>query len=122
MIYLESFLKTSNSDDQQKDDEDLSIAENEQDLSKEILEKKQKGLLKTGLSTGTCASAATKAALLSLLTKTSTKDVQITLPKGKVVAMNISWTKFKDNSVTSAVIKDGGDDPDATLELKFVLP
>jgi cobalt-precorrin-5B (C1)-methyltransferase len=114
MIYLESFLKTSNSDDQQKDDEDLSIAENEQDLSKEILEKKQKGLLKTGLSTGTCASAATKAALLSLLTKTFTKDVQITLPKGKVVAMNISWTKFKDNSVTSAVIKDGGDDPDAT--------
>ncbi len=114
MIYLESFLKTSNSDDQQKDDEDLSIAENEQDLSKEILEKKQKGLLKTGLSTGTCASAATKAALLSLLTKTLTKDVQVTLPKGKVVAMNISWTKFKDNSVTSAVIKDGGDDPDAT--------
>jgi cobalt-precorrin-5B (C1)-methyltransferase len=114
VIYLESFLKTSNSDDQQKDDEDLSIAENEQDLSKEILEKKQKGLLRTGLSTGTCASAATKAALLSLLTKTGTKDVQITLPKGKVVAMNISWTKFKDNSVTSAVIKDGGDDPDAT--------
>jgi cobalt-precorrin-5B (C1)-methyltransferase len=114
VIYLESFLKTSNSDDQQKDDEDLSIAENEQDLSKEILEKKQKGLLKTGLSTGTCASAATKAALLSLLTKTLTKDVQITLPKGKVVTMNISWTKFKDNYVTSAVIKDGGDDPDAT--------
>jgi cobalt-precorrin-5B (C1)-methyltransferase len=114
VIYLESFLKTSNSDDQQKDDEDLSIAENEQDLSKEILEKKQKGLLKTGLSTGSCASAATKAALLSLLTKTLTKDVQVTLPKGKVVAMNISWTKFKDNSVTSAVIKDGGDDPDAT--------
>jgi cobalt-precorrin-5B (C1)-methyltransferase len=114
VIYLESFLKTSNSDDQQKDDEDLSIAENEQDLSKEILEKKQKGLLKTGLSTGTCASAATKAALLSLLTKTLTKDVQIILPKGKVVTMNISWTKFKDNFVTSAVIKDGGDDPDAT--------
>jgi len=111
---LESFLKTSDSDDQQKDDEDLSIAENEQDLSKEILEKKQKGLLKTGLSTGSCASAATKAALLSLLTKTFPKDVQITLPKGKVVAMNISWTKFTDNSVTSAVIKDGGDDPDAT--------
>ena len=55
-----------------------------------------------------------KSALLSLLTKTFTKDVQVTLPKGKVVTMNISWTKFKDNSVTSAVIKDGGDDPDAT--------
>ncbi len=61
---------------------DLSIAENEQDLSKEIIEKKQKGLLRTGLTTGTCASAATKAALLSLLTNLSQEDVQITLPKG----------------------------------------
>jgi cobalt-precorrin-5B (C1)-methyltransferase len=38
----------------------------------------------------------------------------ITLPKGNVVSINIAWTHFKDNSVTCAVIKDGGDDPDAT--------
>jgi cobalt-precorrin-5B (C1)-methyltransferase len=110
---LTDLLKSSNKEDQQNDD--LSIAENEQDLSKEIMEKKQKGLLRTGLTTGTCASAATKAALLSLLTSLSQEDVQITLPKGNVVTMKIAWTRFNDDkSVTCAVIKDGGDDPDAT--------
>ncbi len=95
-------------------DDDLSIAEKEQDLPKEINEKKQKGLLKSGLTTGTSASAATKAALLALLTKTQSDGVQITLPKGKVVTLKISWTRFNDGSVTCAVIKDGGDDPDVT--------
>lgn len=112
---MADLFKISNKDDlQQNNDDDLSIAEKEQDLSKEIMEKKQKGLLKTGLTTGTSASAATKSALLSLLTNMSIQDVQITLPKGKVVTMKISWTKFKGDSVTCAVIKDGGDDPDAT--------
>jgi cobalt-precorrin-5B (C1)-methyltransferase len=109
---LADLLKIPNNNKPQQDD--LSIAEKEQDLPKEIMEKKQKGLLKTGLTTGTCASAATKAALLALLTKNSTKNVQITLPKGKVVTLIISWTKSIENSVTCAVIKDGGDDPDAT--------
>ena len=99
---------------QNDDDDDLSIAEKEQDLPKEINEKKQKGLLKSGLTTGTSASAATKAALLALLTKTQSSGVQITLPKGKVVTLRISWTRFNDDSVTCAVIKDGGDDPDVT--------
>lgn len=111
-IYLLDFFKNSNKDSSQQDD--LSIAEKEQDLPKEIMEKKQKGLLKTGLTTGTSASAATKAALLALLSKISADSVDITLPKGKVVTLNISWTKFQDNSVTCAVVKDGGDDPDAT--------
>ncbi len=82
-------LKSFNDDYLQQnddyDDNDLSIAENEQDLSKEIMEKKQKGLLRTGFTTGTCASAATKAALLALLTNKTQESVQITLPKGKVV-------------------------------------
>ena len=107
-----SFFSYSNKDTLQQSD--LSIAEKEQDLPKEIMEKKQKGLLKTGLTTGTSASAATKAALLALLSKTPTDSVEITLPKGKVVTLNVSWTQFQDNSVTCAVVKDGGDDPDAT--------
>ncbi len=107
------FFNNSNKD-KELQQYDLSIAEKEQDLPKEIMEKKQKGLLKTGLTTGTSASAASKAALLALLSKTATDSVDITLPKGKLVRLNVSWTKFQDNSVTCAVVKDGGDDPDAT--------
>jgi len=100
--------------DDNTDNDDLSIAESEQDLSKEIMEKKQKGLLKTGFTTGTCASAATKSALLSLLTNVSQSSVQVTLPKGKIITLNILWTRIEQKSVTCAVLKDGGDDPDAT--------
>ena len=108
--FNDDYLQQNNS----YDDNDLSIAENEQDLSKEIMEKKQKGLLRTGFTTGTCASAATKSALLALLTNKPQESVRITLPKGKVVDMKVAWTQFRDEFVTCAVIKDGGDDPDAT--------
>jgi len=93
---------------------DLSIAESEQDLPQEVKEKKLKGQLKTGYTTGTSATAASKSALIALLTGKSVENVQVTLPKGKIVTLKIAWTKIHENSITSAVIKDGGDDPDVT--------
>ena len=50
-------------------DKDLVLAETEaeQELPQEIVEKRKKGLLKTGYTTGTSATAATKAALFSLI-------------------------------------------------------
>jgi len=93
---------------------DLTIAEEEQDLPKEIKEKKKKGQLRTGLTTGTTASAATKAALYTLLTKKIVHEIQVTLPKGMMVKLPIKWTQVTHSSVTCAVIKDGGDDPDVT--------
>jgi cobalt-precorrin-5B (C1)-methyltransferase len=93
---------------------DLSIAEGEQDLPREVREKKKKGQLRTGLTTGTSASAATKAALYTLLTKNVVDEIQVTLPKGTIVTLPIKWTKIADSAVTCAVIKDGGDDPDVT--------
>lgn len=100
-------------------DKDLPLAEieSEQGLSKEIVEKRKKGLLRTGYTTGTSATAATKAALLTIIDpKIKISQVEVTLPKGKVVKLNIAWTLIKENnnSVTCAVIKDGGDDPDVT--------
>ena len=93
---------------------DLSIAEREQDLPKEVKEKKIKGQLRTGLTTGTSAAAATKAALQTLLTKKVNHEIQITLPKGRIVKLPIAWTTVEDSAVTCSVIKDGGDDPDVT--------
>ncbi len=102
--------------DSVKDDIDLAEIESEQELPLEILEKRRKGLLRTGYTTGTSASAATKAALLTLISSQIFNTIEVFLPKGKIATLKIAWTKInKDNqSVTSAVIKDGGDDPDVT--------
>ncbi|MDQ2685795.1 MAG: cobalt-precorrin-5B (C(1))-methyltransferase, partial [Thermoproteota archaeon] len=61
--------------------DELSIAETEQDLPKEIKDKKKRGQLRTGFTTGTSASAATKAALQSLLTNRIVNEISVTLPK-----------------------------------------
>lgn len=94
-------------------DEELSLAEREQELPAEIEEKKRKGVLRTGYTTGTTATAATKAALYALLGN-EVKEVQVSLPKGKSAKLKVAWTRAKNGAVTSAAIKDGGDDPDVT--------
>ena len=113
MIGLKEF---SSSDNNKNINEDLDLVEREQELPKEIQEKRRKGLLRTGYTTGTCASAATKAALNTLIDDSIVDNVLVTLPKGKIVSIKIAWTKKNTNLgvVTSAVIKDGGDDPDVT--------
>jgi cobalt-precorrin-5B (C1)-methyltransferase len=100
-------------DDSQKD---LELAEKEQQLPPDVEEKKRKGLLKTGFTTGTSATAATKAALLALLYYRTADDVYVSLPKGGNIKIRISWTKAEKHwrSVTAAVVKDAGDDPDVT--------
>jgi cobalt-precorrin-5B (C1)-methyltransferase len=103
--------------DKDKEEEDLEeLAEQEQKLPPEIEEKKRKGTLRTGYTTGTTATAATKGALYALITGKPVEEVTVSLPKGGTATLRIVWTKSEDNrgKVTSAVIKDGGDDPDAT--------
>jgi cobalt-precorrin-5B (C1)-methyltransferase len=102
----------------EEDDNDLKLAEMEAEgeLPLEIIEKRKKGLLRTGFTTGTSATAATKAALLALITPQIYNTIEIALPKGKIVKLPIAWTRYSPNtqSVTCAVIKDAGDDPDVT--------
>ena len=90
--------------------------EAEEELPLQIIEKRKKGLLRTGFTTGTSATAATKAALLTLISSQIYNTIDIALPKGKIVKLKIAWTIYSPNrqSVTSAVIKDAGDDPDVT--------
>lgn len=76
--------------------------------------------LRTGYTTGTYATAATKAALTALLTKTSWDQISITLPSGEWVYIPITSTLWTKDEVSCTVIKDAGDDPDATNKQEIV--
>ncbi|MBO7498803.1 MAG: cobalt-precorrin-5B (C(1))-methyltransferase [Bacteroidaceae bacterium] len=67
-------------------------------------------LLATGLTTGTCATAAVKAALFSLSAATDITAVSVELPDGEEVEVPVS---IRARGV-AAVIKDESDDPDVT--------
>ena len=95
--------------------EDLQLAEQEQRLPENILQRMRRGALKTGFTTGTCAAAATKAALLTLVCEANASQVVVSLPKGNQIRINISRIEKSDaNTATAAVIKNAGDDPDVT--------
>lgn len=71
--------------------------------------------LKTGLTTGCCATACCVASAHKLLGKVHTTHASVTLPKGKVVQLHIvGYQLLSSNSLRADVIKDAGDDPDAT--------
>ena len=70
--------------------------------------------LRTGLTTGSCATACTVAAARYLFADEFSESVEITLPKGKIVDMPITRLEKSDDSAEASTIKDGGDDPDAT--------
>ena len=75
----------------------------------------KKRSLRTGYTTGTCAAAATKAALSTLVNGEKLERVNVSLPKDKNIIIDIAWIEYEnENSVTAAVIKDAGDDPDVT--------
>jgi cobalt-precorrin-5B (C1)-methyltransferase len=117
LLYMEDDFngswKSENEDEVQK--EDLKLAEQEQELPAEVEEKRKKGILKTGYTTGTSATAATKAALSALITGRTVDSITVSLPKGESVKLKVAWTKIEgSNSYTSAVVKNAGDDPDIT--------
>lgn len=73
--------------------------------------------MRTGYTTGTCAAAAAKAAVLGLVGKSGKNpvhSVKVHLPVGKVAELAIERLDFKEKSVVAEVRKDGGDDPDVT--------
>ncbi|MDE5412164.1 cobalt-precorrin-5B (C(1))-methyltransferase [Alkalihalobacterium chitinilyticum] len=70
--------------------------------------------MRHGYTTGANATAATKAALLSLLLQKEVRQVSIRLPVGEVVTFNMENVRFNECEASATIIKDGGDDPDAT--------
>ncbi len=70
--------------------------------------------LRRGWTTGACATAATRAALMMLWGEGRPDRVRITLPKGERPEFEISHSDQGDNWAEAGVIKDAGDDPDVT--------
>jgi len=70
--------------------------------------------LRTGWTTGACATAATKAAFQALLTGHFPDPVSITLPKGECPQFQLAHTSLERRHATAGIIKDAGDDPDVT--------
>ena len=82
-------------------------------MREETSEVKQK--LRSGFTTGACATATSLAAANLLLNNQSSLGSSITLPKGQVVEFKLeSCEQLSNSRATSSTIKDAGDDPDAT--------
>ena len=70
--------------------------------------------LRRGWTTGACATAATKAALLRLWGGAWPETVLITLPKGETPVFELAYMDAGDGYAEAGIIKDAGDDPDVT--------
>jgi len=70
--------------------------------------------LRTGWTTGTCASAAAKAATTALRDQATQRTVEVALPSGRRVAFAVESCVHDARQATAVVVKDAGDDPDVT--------
>lgn len=70
--------------------------------------------LRRGYTTGTCAAAAARAAVLALL-GSRPERVEVILPEGETAVIRVEgWERSEGNSARAWVVKDAGDDPDVT--------
>jgi cobalt-precorrin-5B (C1)-methyltransferase len=71
--------------------------------------------LRTGWTTGTCASAAARAATLLLTGGKPVAEVEVALPSGRRVGFAVERCELlRPGRAEAVVVKDAGDDPDVT--------
>lgn len=75
--------------------------------------------LRCGYTTGSCAAAAAKAAVLMLEIQKIVDYVNIDTPAGIKLKLEINDPYINKNSASCSVTKDGGDDPDVTDGIKI---
>ena len=83
--------------------------------------KEEKVKLKTGYTTGSSATAASKAALLSIINQKKIENVDILLPKRSYIQIPINSCEFEFDKANCSVIKNGGDDPDVTHGAEIIV-
>ena len=74
--------------------------------------------LTRGITTGSCAAAAAKTALLFLISKSQEKQIEIDLPSGEKLRVPVNFCRKTDLGAIAQVTKDAGDDPDVTDKCK----
>ena len=72
------------------------------------------GPLRTGLTTGVCATAGANGAARLALMGSRTERIGVNLPRGKHVELDLNDLATTGDGAVAGVIKDAGDDPDAT--------
>lgn len=70
--------------------------------------------LKSGYTTGTCATAAAKAATLMIFSGEEVNKISVNLPSGEKMSIDIIDSSFTCQGASCSVKKYSGDDPDAT--------
>jgi len=70
--------------------------------------------MRCGYTTGTCACAAAKAAVCMLLSGRRIESVSVITPMGVELTLPVYEITMEQDSVTCAIKKDSGDDPDVT--------
>ena len=70
--------------------------------------------LRSGYTTGACAAAAAKAAVISAISGSSPPVVEIPFPDGSRHGFTVHRCWRQDGGFAASVIKDAGDDPDVT--------
>jgi cobalt-precorrin-5B (C1)-methyltransferase len=81
--------------------------------------KKDPSQMRHGYTTGSCATAMTKAALQALVTGKVPNEVSIYLPVGQYATFKVTAFQLLDDRVMCETIKDAGDDPDATHQARI---
>lgn len=76
--------------------------------------RKPEQTLRRGWTTGACATAATKAALMGLWSGAIPERVGIVLPKGETPEFEVVDARMGDGWAEAGIVKDAGDDPDVT--------
>lgn len=79
------------------------------------------GPLRHGYTTGACATACAKGALIALIEQRMVLSTEILLPVGERVTFQLQDVMFDASSGSATTIKDGGDDPDATHGARIVV-
>ena len=82
---------------------------------------KPEGKNRTGFTTGTSATAASIACILSIINQKKIETVDVLLPKKSRIKININSCEFEKNKACCSVIKDGGDDPDVTHGAEIIV-